>query len=116
MPQFSLDVTAHHFGQGPDGLRDYVKQWAPVNTGGPAFVEAVCRQHAAYFLTLQLTCWTKVDDDWWGVNADLRGPDGQMIGQRPALIYGKPYDVPVYTNFKVSDALFSLGIRTVNVG
>jgi len=109
-----MDITAHHF-DAPDGLRDYVKQHTYVQTEALTFHELTCRQHAAYFLQLQLSDWAPVEGDWWSVTADLRGPDGHTIGRRPAMVYAKKYDIPTYTTFKIEGALFSLGMRTVSV-
>lgn len=113
----TLDITVHHFGSS-DALRDYQVRNALVQTDAPiTYWDATCQQNAAYFVGLRAYAWTAVSDDWWNTTLELQTPSGQQIGQRPALIFGKPYDIPVYTSFKDEHfGMFSVGLRTVAAG
>lgn len=115
-PVMDVEIAVRRIG-GLEGPRIYggyrTSQVDPRHTYSEVHLDA--RESPQYWLSVGLRDWTRADDEFLTCRARLLTMDGQLIGQRPALLYAAPYDVPTYTSFLTEDlGLFSLSMRLLD--
>lgn len=109
-----LEATAHIIG----AFGDYPREFGPGNwlvdtrQTQEVWLDLPCASSALVYLQARIHNLKVVDHDWLSADVMLMDVNGVCLGLRPAYVYGRPYDVPVYTNFHIPDfGHVSLGLR-----
>ncbi len=118
-----VEVTIHRIG-GPDGENG----WEIPRSWGPAVVsleEPNIALTSTYVhptkggpagLVIRTAELVLVDEEFASLQLILETVDGRLLGRRPALVYRRPYDVPVYCTIQDQgewNGTFSIGLRVI---
>lgn len=113
-----LEVVIHRIGGIENAPRLYGPWRREITTTAFERFEVPASDPSRYWLTLLLTNWEPVADDFLACTMQLEDMNGMMLGVRPACVYGKPHDVPTYTSIREPRApewgLLSVGMRVVS--